>query len=58
MYKWRSSVARTLIPLWQNWQFAENFTEQYIQPDCDETLFTQVQLPHTVKEVPYHYFDE
>ena len=51
-------MARTLIPLWQNWQFAENFTEQYIQPDCDETHFTQVQLPHTVKEVPYHYFDE
>ena len=51
-------MVRTLIPLWQNWQFAENFEEQYVQPDCDETPFTEVQLPHTVKEVPYHYFDE
>ena len=51
-------MARTLIPLWQNWQFAENFTEQYIQTHCDETHFTEVQLPHTVKELPYHYFDE
>ena len=51
-------MARTLIPLWQNWQFADNFEEQYVQPDCDETLFTEVQLPHTVKELPYHYFDE
>ena len=51
-------MARTLIPLWQNWQFADNFEEQYVQPDCDETHFTEVQLPHTVKELPYHYFDE
>ena len=51
-------MARTLIPLWQNWQFAENCEEQYVQPDCDETHFTEVQLPHTVKELPYHYFDE
>ena len=51
-------MARTLIPLWKNWKFAETFAEQYIQPDCDETHFAEVQLPHTVKEVPYHYFDE
>ena len=51
-------MARTLIPLWQNWQFTENFEDQYLQPDCDESHFTEVQLPHTVKELPYHYFDE
>ena len=51
-------MARTLIPLWQNWQFTENFEDQYLQHDCDESHFTEVQLPHTVKELPYHYFDE
>ena len=51
-------MARTLIPLWQNWQFTENFEEQYLQHDCDESHFIEVQLPHTVKELPYHYFDE
>jgi len=34
------------------------FEEQYVRADCDESHFTEVQLPHTVKELPYHYFDE
>ena len=51
-------MARTLIPLWQHWLFADTFEEQYLQRDCDVSHFIEVQLPHTVKEVPYHYFDE
>ena len=51
-------MARILIPLWQNWQFVNTFEEQYVRADCDESHFTEVQLPHTVKELPYHYFDE
>ena len=50
-------MARILIPLWQNWQFVNTFEEQYVRADCDESHFTEVQLPHTVKELPYHYFD-
>lgn len=51
-------MARTVIPLWKNWLFADTFEEQYLQRDCDESHFIDVQLPHTVKELPYHYFDE
>ena len=51
-------MARILIPLWQNWQFVNTFEEQYVRADCDESHFTEVQLPHTVNELPYHYFDE
>ena len=51
-------MARTIISLWQNWQFAEQFEERYLQMDCSNEDFTDIQLPHTVKELPYHYFDE
>ena len=51
-------MARMLMPLWQNWQFADNFDERYLRMDYGAEHFTPVQLPHTVKEVPYNYFDE
>lgn len=51
-------MARMLMPLWQNWQFADNFDERYLRMDYGAEHFTPIQLPHTVKEVPYNYFDE
>ena len=51
-------MARTLMPLWQHWQFTDSFEERFIQPDCGDADFTEVQIPHTVKELPYNYFDE
>lgn len=51
-------MARILMPLWQNWQFADNFEERYLQNDYDDADFIKIQLPHTVKELPYNYFDE
>ena len=51
-------MARMLIPLWQHWQFTDNYEQRYLQMDCTDDEFTEVQLPHTVKELPYNYFDE
>ncbi|MBQ4251700.1 MAG: glycoside hydrolase family 2 protein [Erysipelotrichaceae bacterium] len=38
-----------------NWQFTENWTEAFMR---NEGVFPTVRLPHTVKEVPYHYVDD
>lgn len=51
-------MARMCMPLWQKWQFADTFEKQYLYPDCGDEPFTEIQLPHTVKEIPYNYFDE
>jgi len=46
------------MPLWQHWQFTDTFEERYVQTDCSDADFTEIRLPHTVKEIPYNYFDE
>lgn len=40
------------------WRFTENFTEELLGWECNDSGFAQVRLPHTVKETPLHYFDE
>lgn len=40
----------------ENWRFTENFTEDFLKNGTGEV--TEVRLPHTCKELPYHYFDE
>lgn len=40
------------------WKFAEQFSEEMLSWECGEQMMTQVRLPHTVKETPFHYFDE
>lgn len=39
----------------EGWEFTENFDESIFQK---ETELTKVRIPHSVKEVPLHYFDE
>lgn len=40
------------------WKFAEQFKEEMTQPHYDDSGMQQVRLPHTCKEIPFHYFDE
>lgn len=40
------------------WRFAEQFSEEMLSWECAEQTMTKVRLPHTVKETPFHYFDE
>ncbi len=40
-----------------DWEFTESFTEALLDPDFRENL-ERVRIPHTVKELPLHYFDE
>lgn len=42
----------------RNWEFTEQFTEEFLQRRETEDNVELVQLPHTVKETPFHYFDE
>ncbi|MGP1593793.1 MAG: glycoside hydrolase family 2 protein [Treponema sp.] len=51
-------MARIVTNLWKNWLFKESFLPEYCNPLYDDSDFEQIQLPHTVKEVPYNYFDE
>ena len=44
----------------RNWQFLKGFEESYLglqTIDAAQEL-EQAELPHTVQEVPLHYFDE
>lgn len=47
-----------LISLNNNWIFSENFSGELLKADCDESLFSLVRIPHTVKEIPFNYMDE
>ena len=40
------------------WKFSESFTDEMIKADYNESMMTDVRVPHTVKELPFHYFDE
>ncbi|MBO5336887.1 MAG: glycoside hydrolase family 2 protein [Lachnospiraceae bacterium] len=46
------------IYLNNEWLFTEQFTEELLMPECRTNALTQVRLPHTCKETPFHYFDE
>ena len=45
------------IMLNNGWEFTEQFTEELLGEGPVEGL-RPVRLPHTVKETPFHYFDE
>ncbi|MGN0504945.1 MAG: glycoside hydrolase family 2 TIM barrel-domain containing protein [Lachnospiraceae bacterium] len=49
---------RERIMLNNGWRFTEQFAKELLLPDFDENSMTEVRLPHTVKETPFHYFDE
>ena len=40
------------------WKFSESYRDDMIKPSFDESSMMEVRIPHTVKEVPFHYFDE
>ena len=39
-----------------NWKFTPEFKEDYLKKSPD--VFEIINIPHSVKEVPYNYFDE
>ncbi|MCR5041041.1 MAG: glycoside hydrolase family 2 protein, partial [Clostridia bacterium] len=41
-----------------DWRFSEHFSPEQVSPDFDDSDFAAVDIPHTVKEIPYNYFDE
>ncbi len=41
-----------------DWKFCESWDDKYIAVDADESAFVGVDIPHTVKEIPYNNFDE
>ena len=49
---------RKRIGLNFNWKFSETFTEDMLKPSYGDAEFSHVDIPHTNKEIPYHYFDE
>lgn len=46
------------IYLNDNWKFTENYVEEMLQRSYSTEGMTEVRLPHTCKELPFHYFDE
>ncbi len=41
-----------------DWKFTPEFSEQFLMQQSDGTSLEKVRLPHTCKELPYHYFSE
>ncbi|MCI8482961.1 MAG: glycoside hydrolase family 2 protein [Lachnospiraceae bacterium] len=41
-----------------NWKFTQQYEESMQQADYNDQNLPSVRLPHTCKEVPFHYFDE
>lgn len=41
-----------------DWKFAEQFDGEMTKLSYDDSGMQQVRLPHTCKEIPFHYFDE
>ena len=46
------------IYLDNDWKFTEQFTAELIKDDYNDSGMTAVRIPHSVKETPFHYFDE
>lgn len=46
------------IYLNEKWQFCEIFEPEMITMEYDDSNMQKVRIPHTCKELPYHYFDE
>ena len=49
---------RKRIYLNDGWKFSEVYEEKMCCPTFDESQMADVRLPHTCKELPFHYFDE
>lgn len=42
----------------RDWKFDEAFREDMIRPEYDDSAMKSVMIPHSVCEMPFHYFDE
>lgn len=49
---------RQIVLLNNNWKYKKGFDKSYVHKDFDDSSFTEINLPHTNKEIPYNYFDE
>lgn len=41
-----------------DWIFEETYTDQLMETEYESESAVSVRLPHTCREVPFHYFDE
>ena len=48
---------REQISLNDKWEFAEEFSDAFLKAG-EISGAVEVRIPHTVKELPYHYFDD
>ncbi len=46
------------IYLNNDWRFSEKFSEEMLKDNFNPMEMETVRIPHTVKELPFHYFDE
>ena len=46
------------IYLNDDWLFAESYDASLLDREMEEAKLQKVRLPHTVRELPFHYFDE
>lgn len=42
----------------KDWYFTENYTSDFLSDSFDFSQLSTIQIPHTNKELPFHYFDE
>lgn len=49
---------RKIISLNHHWKYAEEFKTQFLEPSYGDDSWQKVNIPHTIKELPYNYFDE
>ena len=49
---------KTRYYLNDNWKFCEEYSEEMIKMTYDDSAMAEARIPHTCKELPYHYFDE
>lgn len=41
-----------------DWKFTEHYSDTLLEDGFDDSGMERVRLPHTCKELPFHYFDE
>lgn len=46
------------IYLNDHWRFTDKFKEELLREEYNTDSLEEIRLPHTCKELPYHYFDE
>lgn len=49
---------RKILSLNYHWRYSQDYREEYIKQDFDDSGFQMVMLPHANVELPYNNFDE